>query len=92
MSASHRPVLLLSPVVGVSSQLLNVVVSRDLGAGRHDNVSHSVHTTMTLALISGIASDPPHMSMLCFLFTIPAPLFKKPSYFIIKEWGNPEEK
>ena len=33
----------------------NVVVSRDLGAGRHDNVSHSVHTTMTLALISGIA-------------------------------------
>ena len=38
------------------------------------------------------ASDPLHMSMLCFLFTIPAPLFKKPNYSIIKEWGNPEEK
>lgn len=33
----------------------NVVVSRDLGAGRHDNVSHSVHTTITLALMSGTA-------------------------------------
>lgn len=33
----------------------NVVVSRDLGAGRHDNVSRSVHTAMTMALISGVA-------------------------------------
>ena len=33
----------------------NVVVSRDLGAGRLDNVSRSVHTAMTLALASGIA-------------------------------------
>ena len=32
----------------------NVVVARDLGAGRHDNVSRSVHTSMTLALISGV--------------------------------------
>lgn len=32
----------------------NVVVSRDLGAGRHDNVSRSVHTAMTMALISGV--------------------------------------
>ena len=31
-----------------------VVVSRDLGAGRHDNVSRGVHTAMTLALISGV--------------------------------------
>lgn len=33
----------------------NVVVARDLGAGRHDNVSRSVHTAMTLALVSGVA-------------------------------------
>lgn len=33
----------------------NVVVSRDLGAGRHDNVSRSVHTAMTIALTSGVA-------------------------------------
>ena len=32
----------------------NVVVSRDLGAGRYDNVGRSVHTAMTLALASGI--------------------------------------
>jgi len=31
-----------------------VVVARDLGAGRHDNVSRSVHTSITLALISGV--------------------------------------
>lgn len=33
----------------------NVVVSRDLGAGRYDNVGRSVHTAMTLALASGVA-------------------------------------
>ena len=33
----------------------NVVVARALGAGRHDNVSRSVHTALTLALASGVA-------------------------------------
>ena len=32
----------------------NVVVARDLGAGRHDSVSRSVHTSIALALISGV--------------------------------------
>ena len=45
--------LLINLFVGLSVGT-NVVVSRDLGAGRHDNVSRSVHTAMTLALASGI--------------------------------------
>ena len=45
--------LLINLFVGLSVGT-NVVVARDLGAGRHDNVSHSVHTSMTLALISGV--------------------------------------
>ena len=49
--------LLINLFVGLSVGT-NVVVARDLGAGRHDNVSRSVHTSMTLALISG-ASTPP---------------------------------
>lgn len=45
--------LLINLFVGLSVGT-NVVVSRDLGAGRYDNVSRSVHTAMTLALASGI--------------------------------------
>ena len=45
--------LLINLFVGLSVGT-NVVVARDLGAGRHDNVSHSVHTAITLALSSGI--------------------------------------
>lgn len=45
--------LLINLFVGLSVGT-NVVVSRDLGAGRYDNVSHGVHTAMTLALASGI--------------------------------------
>lgn len=46
--------LLINLFVGLSVGT-NVVVSRDLGAGRNDNVNRSVHTAMTLALASGIA-------------------------------------
>ena len=45
--------LLINLFVGLSVGT-NVVVSRDLGAGRYDNVRHSVHTAITLALVSGI--------------------------------------
>ena len=45
--------LLINLFVGLSVGT-NVVVARYLGAGRHDNVSHSVHTAITLALSSGI--------------------------------------
>lgn len=45
--------LLINLFIGLSVGA-NVVVARDLGAGRHDNVSRSVHTTMTLALVSGV--------------------------------------
>lgn len=45
--------LLINLFVGLSVGT-NVVVARDLGAGRHDRVTDSVHTAMTLALISGI--------------------------------------
>ena len=45
--------LMINLFVGLSVGT-NVVVSRDLGAGRHDNVSRSVHTAMTLALASGV--------------------------------------
>ena len=45
--------LLINLFVGLSVGT-NVVVARDLGAGRHDNVSRSVHTSITLALISGV--------------------------------------
>lgn len=46
--------LMINLFVGLSVGT-NVVVSRDLGAGRHDNVSQSVHTAMTLAMASGLA-------------------------------------
>lgn len=46
--------LMINLFVGLSVGT-NVVVSRDLGAGRHDNVRSSVHTAMTLALASGMA-------------------------------------
>ncbi len=46
--------LMINLFVGLSVGT-NVVVARDLGAGRHDKVSGSVHTAMTLALVSGIA-------------------------------------
>ncbi len=45
--------LLVNLFVGLSVGT-NVVVARDLGAGRHDNVSRSVHTSITLSLISGV--------------------------------------
>ena len=45
--------LLINLFVGLSVGT-NVVVARDLGAGRHDNVSRSVHSSVTLALISGV--------------------------------------
>ena len=45
--------LMINLFVGLSVGT-NVVVSRDLGAGRHDNVRRSVHTAMTLALASGV--------------------------------------
>ena len=45
--------LLINLFIGLSVGA-NVVVARDLGAGRHDNVRRSVHTTMTLALVSGV--------------------------------------
>lgn len=45
--------LMISLFVGLSVGA-NVVVARDIGAGRHDNVRRSVHTSMTLALISGL--------------------------------------
>jgi len=50
--------LMINLFVGLSVGT-NVVVSRDLGAGRLDNVSQSVHTAMTLALASGVG-------MMCF--------------------------
>ncbi|NBI09134.1 MATE family efflux transporter [Colidextribacter sp. OB.20] len=46
--------LMINLFVGLSVGT-NVVVARDLGAGRLDNVSRSVHTAMTLALASGAA-------------------------------------
>lgn len=45
--------LMINLFVGLSVGT-NVVVARDLGAGRHDNVSRSVHSSITLALISGV--------------------------------------
>lgn len=45
--------LLVNLFVGLSVGT-NVVVARDLGAGRKDNVSRSVHTSVTLALLSGV--------------------------------------
>ena len=45
--------LMINLFVGLSVGT-NVVVARDLGAGRHDNVSRSVHTAITLALASGV--------------------------------------
>ncbi|MEY8402740.1 MATE family efflux transporter [Oscillospiraceae bacterium 44-34] len=45
--------LLINLFVGLSVGT-NVVVARDLGAGRHDKVGQSVHTAMTLALSSGV--------------------------------------
>lgn len=45
--------LMINLFVGLSVGT-NVVVARDIGAGRHDNVSRSVHSSITLALISGV--------------------------------------
>ena len=45
--------LLINLFVGLSVGA-NVVVARDLGAGRNDRVKKDVHTTITLALISGV--------------------------------------
>ena len=45
--------LMVNLFVGLSVGT-NVVVARDLGAGRHDSVSRSVHTSIALALISGV--------------------------------------
>ena len=45
--------LMINLFVGLSVGT-NVVVARDLGAGRKDNVSRSVHTSVTLALVSGV--------------------------------------
>ena len=45
--------LMINLFVGLSVGT-NVVVARDLGAGRHDRVGESVHTAMTLALASGV--------------------------------------
>ena len=45
--------LMINLFVGLSVGT-NVVVARDLGAGRRDNVSRSVHTSVTLALASGV--------------------------------------
>ena len=46
--------LMINLFVGISVGT-NVVVARDLGAQRMDNVRRSVHTAITLALASGIA-------------------------------------
>lgn len=46
--------LMINLFVGLSVGT-NVVVARDLGAGRNDNVARSVHTSITLALMSGVA-------------------------------------
>lgn len=45
--------LLVNLFVGFSVGT-NVVVARDLGAGRGDDVRRSVHTSITLALLSGV--------------------------------------
>ena len=45
--------LMINIFVGLSVGT-NVVVARDLGAGRYESVSRSVRTAMTLALISGV--------------------------------------
>ncbi len=45
--------LMINLFIGLSVGT-NVVVARDLGAGRHDNVSRSVHTSVTLSLVSGL--------------------------------------
>ncbi len=46
--------LMLNLFVGLSVGA-NVVIARDLGAGREDRVSRSVHTALTLSLVSGLA-------------------------------------
>ena len=45
--------LLINLFMGLSVGT-NVVVARDLGSGRHESVGESVHTAMTLALVSGV--------------------------------------
>ena len=45
--------LMINLFVGLSVGT-NVVVARDLGAGRKDNVSRSVHTSLTMALGGGV--------------------------------------
>ena len=45
--------LMVNLFVGLSVGT-NVVVARDLGGGRHDQVSRSIHTSITMALVSGL--------------------------------------
>ena len=45
--------LMINLFVGLSVGT-NVVVARDIGAGRHDNVSRSIHTSVALSLVSGV--------------------------------------
>ena len=45
--------LMVNLFVGLSVGT-NVVVARDIGAGRHDNVSRSIHTSVALSLVSGV--------------------------------------
>lgn len=45
--------LLINLFVGLSVGT-NVVVARDLGAGRHEDVNRSIHTSITLSLLSGV--------------------------------------
>ena len=45
--------LMINLFVGLSVGA-NVVIARDLGAGRKEAVSRSIHTTMTMAIISGV--------------------------------------
>ena len=45
--------LLINIFVGLSVGT-NVVIARDIGAGRHKRVNRSIHTSITLSLISGV--------------------------------------
>ena len=45
--------LLINILVGLSVGT-NVVIARDIGAGRHEQVNRSIHTCITLSLLSGV--------------------------------------
>ena len=79
----HRTTSLINLTINLFIGLsvgTNVVVSRDLGAGRHDNVSR----------------DPLHISMLWFLFTVTDSPLKhtilQPDYLTTGEAGGPLPK